>query len=84
MAPQAMVGTTDERLNKTIVETIRSVESSQGVSVNYVEDQNTPGDLPKVPATRSRSCGKTVRAASLTEYKGDPARQWKLVCGSPS
>ena len=35
MAAQAMVGTTDERLNKTIVDTIRSVESSQGVSVNF-------------------------------------------------
>jgi hypothetical protein len=52
-ASQAMVGTPEEWLNKTIVDTVRSVESATGATVTYVEGQPTIGNLPKVDtATR--------------------------------
>jgi hypothetical protein len=49
-ASQAIVGTPEEWLNKTIVDTIRSVESSLGVASSYVEGQPAIGNLPKVDA----------------------------------
>lgn len=49
-AAQSIVGTPEEWLNKTIVDTIRSVERSIGTTATYVEGQPAIGNLPKVDA----------------------------------
>ena len=49
-ASQALVGTPEEWLNKTIVDTVRSVERAVGASTTYVEGQPAIGNLPKVDA----------------------------------
>lgn len=47
-AAQAMVGTPEQWTNKTVIDTVRSVQAATGNEVQYVEGQPQLTDLPKV------------------------------------
>lgn len=49
-ASQAMVGTPEEWLNKTIVDAVRGAEKAASASARYVEGQPVIGSLPAVDA----------------------------------
>lgn len=47
-AASAMVGTPEQWINKTIVDTVRSVEAGTSSKYKYVEGQPSIGELPKL------------------------------------
>lgn len=53
-AAQAVVGTPEEWTNKTLVDTIRSIEARTGARVHYVEGQPEIGDLPRLDKLMQR------------------------------
>lgn len=53
-AAQAMVGTPEQWTNKTVIDTVRAVQSATGQEVRYVEGQPQITDLPKVDQLTSR------------------------------
>lgn len=47
-AAQALVGTPEQWLNKTIIDTVRSVEKGVGATPKYIEGQPALGQLPAI------------------------------------